>query len=96
MEQPRLRWKCSDKKLYTVILVDINPYGRAHPNIGGQALIWFTGNIPGCRISAGKPFIYYQPPIPFYGAGPSRYAILVYEQPPYPIDFSEEPEIMNT
>lgn len=96
LHQPTLKWNYKSSKLYTVFLIDITPYGPLHPEAGAFGIMWFLVNIPGCDLDAGTPLSFYQTPTPVYGAGPMRYAILVYEQPAYKIDWSEEPIVKTT
>lgn len=96
LEQPGLQWKCSNAKKYTVLLIDINPYGVLNGNLGGFGILWFLVDVPGCRLSEGKSIFHYQAPTPLFGSGESPYAVLVYEQPEEEIDWSEEPEVMTT
>lgn len=91
-----LRWKCSSGKLYTIFFIDINPYGAAHPTLGSQGILWWVVDVPGCNVAAGTTIYAYQPPTPCYGAGTGRYAILAYEQPSFPIDWSEEHTVSST
>lgn len=92
----RLKWNCSPDRFYTIFFIDINPYGTIRPKLGSQAILWWVVNIPGCNVGAGKTIFQYQSPLPLYGAGKSRYAMLVYEQPEYQIDWSDEPLVSRT
>lgn len=92
----RLRWKCNSYKLYTIFFIAIDPFGITRTKLGSQGILWWVVDIPNCNVSAGLTGYEYQPPLPVYGAGKSRYAILVYEQPQYPIDWSEEPTVSAT
>lgn len=96
IDQPRIRWKCDPSKKYTVLLVDVTPYGLAHPKVAQFGVLWLVVDIPGCRLSAGNVISPYQPPTPVYGAGKGVYTFLVYEQPDYKIDWSEEPITSRT
>lgn len=96
LQAPRLRWKCDPNKKYSVLLIDINPWGRAHPDVGSSGRLWFVVDVPGCQVSAGKTILEYQAPTPLYGAGVSRYAFLVYEQPRYTINWKEEKYVEAT
>jgi hypothetical protein len=92
INRPRLRWKCDPKKLYTVFLIDVNPYGLKHPKLGQAGILWLLVDVSGCRLSRGNTLFEYQAPTPLYGAiGPTRYVFLVYEQPAWAIDWSEVP-----
>lgn len=96
LNPPTLKWDCKSERLYTIFLIDINPYGRAHPKVGHNGILWFVVDVPGCSVVTGKTLYQYQAPTPLYGAGKSRYAVLVYEQPSYKIDWSEEPIVATT
>lgn len=77
-------------------MVDLYPIGEDRPQLLSQRILWWVVDIPGCDIEKGT-FIYeYMPPLPFYGAGKSKYAFLVYEQPSYQIDWDEEPYVKST
>lgn len=86
-----LKWNYKDDKLYTIFVIDINPLGTTRPTLLANGILWWIVDIPACNIDDGKTIFEYQAPIPFYGAGESRYVVLVYEQPDYEIDWSEEP-----
>lgn len=77
-------------------MIDVTPWGAKTPKIGAFGILWFLVDVPGCRLSAGTPISYYQTPTPIYGFGPMSYALLVYEQPAYKIDWSEEPIVGPT
>jgi len=95
-EQPRLRWDCDSTKKYTVALIDVTPWGSKNPKVGAFGILWLLVDVPGCRLSAGTPISEYQTPTPLYGVGKMSYAFLVYEQPAYKIDWSEEPKVRST
>lgn len=64
--------------------------GEAHRKLLSQGILWWVVDVPGCDIAKGKVLYAYQKPLPLYGAGFGKYTILVYEQPSYKIDWSEE------
>lgn len=95
---PRLRWNCNANKLYTIFFIDVNPLGTASGRSAllSQGILWWVVDVPGCNVAGGKTLIAYQSPTPLYGAGPSRYVLLAYEQPNYQVDWSEEPIVSAT
>lgn len=94
--QPRLRWKYSKDTLYSVFLIDINPFGEKNGNLAAFGILWWLVDILGTHLSASKAIYEYQAPTPNYGVGSSRFALLVYKQPSYKIDWSEEPKVSAT
>lgn len=92
----RLKWKCSRNKLYTLILIDLYPLGECRPLLLSQRISWWVVDIPGCDVASGLTLYQFQPPLPWYGAGKSKYVYLVYEQPKYAIDWSEEALVPST
>lgn len=85
-----LKWNCNRNKLYTLFLVDLYPLGISNPDLLSQAILWWVVDIPGCNVNSGTTLYQYQPPLPLFGSGIDRYVFLVYQQPDYKIDFSEE------
>lgn len=95
LRHPRLRWRCNPNELYTILFIDIYPYGISRKKLGAYGIEWLVVNVPGCHVSKGKTLYEYQAPLPLKGAGQSRYAVLVYRQPAWTIDWSEEPIVSS-
>lgn len=93
---PRVKWNCSPYKNYSISIADFYPLGIKHPQLLQHGLNWWIVDIPGCNVAAGKTLIEYQQPLPLYGSGINRYGIQVFEQAPYPIDWSEVPYVPAT
>lgn len=72
-------------------MIDIYPVGIGHPQLLTRGILWWMVDIPGCNVFDGKTIFDYQQPLPLYGSGANRYAFTIFEQPPYDIDWSEEP-----
>lgn len=70
--------------------------GQDRPNLLSQGILWWVVDIPCSGTGGGKTIIEYRQPLPFFGAGKGKYAFLVYEQPRYAIDWSEEPLVTAT
>lgn len=92
----KLKWKCHRDKKYTLYLVDLYPMGVAYPKLLSQGILWWVVDIPGCEVHNGYPIYEYQQPLPLYGTGKNKYAFLVYEQPPYEVDWTEETVVSST
>lgn len=95
-QEPALKWNCRLDKLYTVFLIDLYPLGEANPKLLSQGILWWVVNVPGCNVSAGLTGYAYQKPLPLYGAGKGIYVALVYEQPPYDVDWTDEDPVNAT
>lgn len=95
-DAPKLQWNCKSNKKYTIWLIDIYPLGESRPSLLARGVLWWVVDIPGCNVDAGKTLYEYQPPLPLYGSGQNLYAIGVFEQPEYDIDWSEESHVPAT
>lgn len=95
-EAPHLEWQCNSHKNYSIVLIDLYPLGETNAPLLQYGLLWWVVDIPGCKVAAGKTIKEYQQPLPLYGSGVNRYEFNVFEQQPYPIDWSEEPYVSAT
>lgn len=91
-----VKWRCNRDKKYTLFFIDLYPLGISYPGLLSQGILWWVVDIPGCHVDAGRVLIEYQQPLPLFGSGIDRYVFLVYEQPDYEIDWSEEPIVSAT
>lgn len=93
---PKLNWHCRNDRLYTVFFMEVFPLGLAHPKLMAQGILWWVVNVPVCDVARGRTLYAYQMPTPLFGAGKGPYVFLVYEQPSYTIDWSEEANVTET
>lgn len=96
MNAPSLEWNCQSDKLYTIFFVDLYPVGIKNPELLSQGILWWVVDVPGCNLNQGSTLFQYQQPLPLYGSGSDHYVFLIYEQPSYQIDWSEEPLVSAT
>lgn len=94
---PSLKWNCQKDKRYTIILLDQYGFGAASSKVLLSPYTkWAVVDIPGCNVEKGTAITEYQRPFPDYGTGDHTYPVLVYEQPDYDIDWSDEPLVSQT
>lgn len=91
-----LNWNCHSERLYTLLLIDVYPLGYNDKPLLSQGILWWVVDIPGCDIEEGTTLYEYQMPLPLCGSGQDKYVFLVYEQPQYDVDWSEEAHVTAT
>lgn len=83
---PRVKWDANQRKLYTLILVDLDVKSRAFPTQRSYKQ-WVVINIPGDNVVEGNEVFGYVGAAPIRGTRYHRYVFLVYEQPDGRLDY---------
>lgn len=92
----RLKWRCHSERNYTLFLIDLNPLGSDYKDLLSHGILWWVVDIPACDIKKGTALYDYQMPTPLCGSGKLKYVYLVFEQPQYEVDWSEEADVTST